>query len=216
MKEQGTLVIISGFSGVGKGTVIKELMRRYDEYFFSVSATTRSPREGEVHGREYLFLSEEEFQRLIDECRLLEYAGYTGSHYGTPADPVEKQREEGRHVLLDIEIQGAFQVKKKCPEALMIFLVPPSAEVLYRRLVNRGTETMEKIRKRMARSAEEAAYIEQYDCILVNENLDACVEQLHQVIHHPELAGGYKEKNLEVAQALQKDIQKLLEKKEND
>ena len=96
----------------------------------------------------------------------------------------------------------------------MIFLVPPSAEVLYRRLVSRGTETMEKIRKRMARSAEEAAYIEQYDCILVNENLDACVEQLHQVIHHPELAGGYKEKNLEVAQALQKDIQKLLEKKE--
>lgn len=213
MREQGMLVIISGFSGVGKGTVIKELMRRYDEYFFSVSATTRSPREGEVHGREYLFLSEEEFQQLIQENRLLEYAGYTGCHYGTPADPVKRERESGRHVLLDIEIQGAFQVKKACPEALMLFLLPPSAQVLYRRLVNRGTETMEKIRKRMARSAEEAAYIERYDGILVNENLDICVEQLHQVIHHPELAAKYKKENVAAAGALQKEIEKLLEEK---
>ncbi|WP_434311352.1 guanylate kinase [Hominifimenecus sp. rT4P-3] len=213
MKEQGMLVIISGFSGVGKGTVIKELMRRYDEYFFSVSATTRSPREGEVHGREYLFLNEEEFQQLIEENRLLEYAGYTGCHYGTPADPVKREREAGRHVLLDIEIQGAFQVKKACPEALMLFLLPPSAEVLYRRLVNRGTETMEKIHKRMARSAEEAAYIDRYDGILVNENLDVCVEQLHQIIHNPELAAKYKKENRMAAGTLQKEIEKLLEEK---
>ena len=214
MSEPGKLVIISGFSGVGKGTVIKELMRRYDEFFFSVSVTPRAPRPGEVHGREYLFLTEEEFQELAQSDRLLEYAGYTGSHYGTPADPVREHRQQGRHVLLDIEIQGAFQVRERCPDALTVFLIPPSAQVLYRRLVDRHTETQEKVRNRMLRSAEEAAYIEKYDCILVNEDLDTCVEQLHQVIQHPELASHFREKNRERARALQEEIRALLKEVE--
>ncbi len=211
MREEGKLVIISGFSGVGKGTVIKELMKRYDEFFFSVSVTTRAPRPGEVHGREYLFLSEEEFQELAQEGRLLEYAGYTGNRYGTPADPVQEHRKAGRHVLLDIEIQGAFQVRERCPEALMVFLIPPSAQVLYRRLVNRQTESREKIRSRMLRSAEEAEYVERYDCILVNEELDTCVEQLHQVICHPERARRFWEKNWERARSLGQEIRDQVE-----
>ncbi len=212
MKEPGKLVIVSGFSGVGKGTVIQELMKRYDEFFFSVSVTTRAPRPGEVNGREYWFLTEEEFQELAQTGRLLEYAGYTGSHYGTPADPVREHREAGRHVLLDIEIQGAFQVRERCPDALTVFLIPPSAQVLYQRLAGRQTETAEKVRRRMLRSAEEAAYIEKYDCILVNEDLDACVEQLHRVIQHPESAASFREENRERARALGKEIQELAEK----
>ena len=143
MERQGILAVVSGFSGAGKGTLMKELLRRYDNYALSISATTRSPREGEVDGREYFFVSKERFQQMIEEGSLVEYAQYVNHYYGTPKEYVMRQMAQGKDVILEIEIQGALKVKKRFPEALLLFVTPPSAEELCRRLVGRGTETIE-------------------------------------------------------------------------
>ena len=145
MSRQGILVVISGFSGAGKGTLIKELMKRYDQYALSVSATTRQPRPGEMEGREYFFVSPDYFQSMIENDALIEYAQYVENFYGTPKDYVEKQMAAGKDVILEIEIQGALKIKKKFPETLLLFVMPPSAEELKRRLVSRGTESPEQI-----------------------------------------------------------------------
>ena len=182
MKERGILAVVSGFSGAGKGTIMKGLMNRYDNYALSISATTREPREGEVHGREYFFVSEEEFEDMIREDRLIEHARYVDHYYGTPKDYVMSQMEAGKDVILEIEIQGALKVKEKFPETLLIFVAPPSAEELKRRLVNRGTETEEVIEARMRRACEEAEQMDRYDYLLINDQLDDCVEELHRLI----------------------------------
>ena len=182
MNQQGILVVVSGFSGAGKGTLMKELLKRYDNYALSVSSTTRQPREGEKDGEDYFFVSREYFQQMIEDGRLVEYAQYVNHYYGTPRDYVEKKMAEGKDVILEIEIQGALKVKKRFPDALLIFVTPPSAGELRRRLVGRGTETIEVINARLRRAAEEASGMEAYDYLLINDEIDACVEQMHQLI----------------------------------
>lgn len=182
--QKGILTVLSGFSGSGKGTVMKRLMEKYDEYALSISATTRNPREGEMDGREYFFKETEEFEKMIAQDELIEYARYVNHYYGTPRSYVEEQLEQGKDVILEIEIQGALKVKEKFPDTLLIFVTPPSADELRRRLIGRGTETMEVIEERLTRAKEEAEGIECYDCLIVNDDLETCVDDLHAVIQN--------------------------------
>lgn len=184
MGKRGILVVVSGFAGSGKGTLMKELTSKYDNYALSVSATTRNPRPGEVEGREYFFKTVEEFEKMIAEDAFVEYAQYVSNYYGTPREYVEKQLEAGKDVILEIEIQGALQVKEKFPETLLLFVTPPSAEILKQRLVGRGTETMPVIEARLARAAEEAEGIEKYDYLIINDVLDECVVTMHEIIQN--------------------------------
>lgn len=182
MDNQGALVVVSGFSGAGKGTLMKALLTKYDNYALSISATTRAPREGESDGREYFFKTREEFEQMIEKDELVEHAQYVGNYYGTPKDYVFSNLQSGKDVLLEIEIQGALKIKEKFPEAVLIFITPPSAEELRERLVSRGTESLEKIEARLKRAGEEAQGIEQYDYLLVNDTIDICVEEMHRLI----------------------------------
>ena len=182
MSDQGILAVVSGFSGAGKGTLMKALLEKHHNYALSISATTREPREGERDGREYFFVTREKFEEMIREGELIEHAQYVNNYYGTPRQYVFQQMADGRDVILEIEIQGALKIKERFPEALLIFVMPPSADELKRRLVGRGTESMEVIDRRMRRAAEEAAGITSYDYILINDTLDACVEEMHQLI----------------------------------
>ena len=183
MSNTGKLVVFSGFSGSGKGTIMKELMAKHgDDYALSVSATTRDPRPGEEHGREYFFISEEEFEQMIKADGLLEYAKYVDHYYGTPKSYVNEQLSAGKNVILEIEIQGALKVKEKFPDTLLLFVTPPSAEELKSRLVGRGTETMDVIEFRMNRAKEEALEMDQYDYLIINDDLQECVEEMHQII----------------------------------
>ncbi len=182
MKKQGTLVVVSGFAGTGKGTVMKELLGRYDSYALSISATTRNPRPGEVDGREYFFKTKEEFEQMIEHDEFVEHACYVGNYYGTPKKYVQEQLAAGKDVILEIEIQGALNIKSQFPDALLLFVAPPSADVLKERLVGRGTETAEVIEQRLARAVEESKGIENYDYLVVNDDLDECVENVHQMI----------------------------------
>ena len=180
--SKGILVVVSGFSGAGKGTVMKRLLEKYDDYALSVSVTTRAPRPGEEDGIAYFFRSREEFEQLIREDALIEYAQYVENYYGTPRSYVEEQLSAGRNVILEIEIQGALKVKEKFPNTLLLFVTPPSAEELRKRLEGRGTETQEVIDGRMKRAIEEAEYMDQYDYLVVNDELDVCVEEMHHLI----------------------------------
>ena len=182
MEKKGIIVVVSGFSGAGKGTLMKELVKQYPNYALSVSATTREPREGEVEGREYFFKTVEEFEQMIAENQLIEHARYVGNYYGTPREYVEKQLLEGKDVILEIEIQGALKIKEKYPDALLLFVMTPDAKTLKERLTNRGTESAEKIASRLNRAAEEAEGVEQYEYIVVNDDLKACVELTNQLI----------------------------------
>ena len=181
MNQQGILVVVSGFSGAGKGTLMKELLKRYDNY--ACPYPPHKAAQGRRKGRGGLFLRQQGyFQQMIEEGRLVEYAQYVNHYYGTPRDYVEKKMAEGKDVILEIEIQGALKVKKRFPDALLIFVTPPSAGELRRRLVGRGTETIEVINARLRRAAEEASGMEAYDYLLINDEIDACVEQMHQLI----------------------------------
>ena len=183
MNRKGILIVVSGFSGAGKGTLMKELLARYEEYYaLSISATTCLPRTGEVDGREYFFKTKEEFEKMIAKGELIEYARYVENYYGTPRAYVEKQLNTGRDVILEIEIQGALKVKKAFPETLLLFVTPPTAAELKNRLVGRGTETMEVIESRMKRAVEEAEGMNRYDYLIVNDELEACVEEMHAII----------------------------------
>lgn len=185
MNKKGIIAVISGFSGAGKGTVVGELTEKYG-YVVSVSATTRKPREGEEEGKSYFFKTKEEFERMIEADELIEYAQYVDNYYGTPKAYVMEQINQGKDVLLEIEMQGALKVKEKFPEVSLIFITPPSVKELRRRLEKRGTEEAEVIDKRVARAKEECAYMEAYDYIVENAGLDECVASLHgllQAIH---------------------------------
>lgn len=182
MNRKGILVVVSGFSGVGKGTLMRTLTERYGYYALSISATTRPPREGEEDGREYFFKTKEEFEKLIEENRLIEYACYCDNYYGTPRDYVEDQMEQGRDVILEIEIQGALKIKEQYPDALLLFVMPPDAETLVTRLRGRGTESEEVIRQRLRRAAEESVGVEEYEYMIINDDLDQSVEEVHRLI----------------------------------
>lgn len=207
MKEKGILIVVSGFSGSGKGTLMKQLLARYPEkYALSISATTRLPREGEVHGREYFFISREGFEKMIAKGELIEYARYVENYYGTPREYVEKMLDEGKDVILEIEIQGALKVRETFPDTLLLFVTPPNATELKNRLVGRGTETPEVIRSRMDRACEEAEGMHHYDYLVVNDDLDSCVEKMHAIIraeHHRTF------RNRDFTKEIKKDLERL-------
>ena len=182
MKNKGLLLVISGFSGAGKGTVMKEIMKKYDDYALSISATTRLPREGEVDGREYFFKTVEQFKQMINEDKLIEYANYVGNYYGTPKEYVENHLEAGKNVILEIEIQGALNIKKLYPDAVLMFIMPPDAKELENRLRGRGTEDEKTVHARLMRAAEEAEGVEAYDYIVVNDDVTKCAERINDIV----------------------------------
>ena len=206
MSEQGILVVVSGFSGAGKGTLIKAMLEKHHNYAFSISATTRAPRQGEEDGREYFFVTREKFEEMIREGQLIEYAQYVENYYGTPRQYVFQQMADGKDVILEIEIQGALKIKERFPDALLLFVMPPSADELKRRLVGRGTETMEVIDQRLHRAAEEAEGMTSYDYILINDKVDTCVDAMHQLIQaqHRRVSG-----NLDFIQQMKSELKAI-------
>ena len=182
MNKKGLLLVLSGPSGCGKGTVLKELLATEENIFLSVSATTRSPRPGEENGTHYFFLSKEEFEREIARDGMLEHACYCGNYYGTPKKPVFERCEKGQHVMLEIEVQGAKQVINSQPEAVSIFIMPPSLTELERRLVDRQTEDEETVRRRLATAVEEMKQAKDYDYIVVNNTVAEAVKDIAAII----------------------------------
>lgn len=182
--SKGTLVVISGFSGAGKGTVINQLRKQYPGYGLSISATSRNKREGEQEGVNYFYKTREQFEEMIRQGSFIEYAEYCGNYYGTPKAYVQQQLEQGIDVILEIEVQGALKVKETFPEALMLFITPPSAQELKRRLVARGREDEAAIQKRMERAVEEARFMDQYGYIIINQTgmAEECAEEIHRLI----------------------------------
>ena len=183
MREKGLLIVRSGPSGVGKGTVRKEIFSQPDTAFeYSISMTTRKPREGEVHGVDYFFKSREEFEELISQGKLLEYAEYVGNYYGTPVDYVRETLDAGRDVFLEIEVKGARQVREKFPEGLFIFLMPPSLTELQNRIVTRGTETEDLIRNRMLTAREEIEMMHLYDYVVENDRVEHACDRIKAIV----------------------------------
>lgn len=189
--KKGKLLVISGFSGVGKGTVTNYLMEHNDKYRFSVSVTTREPRENEIPGVHYHFITNKEFEKMIKENKLLEYAGYVDHYYGTPRDFVEKNLENGNDVILEIETKGALQVKANKPDAILIFILPPSAAELKKRLVGRQTESEDVIIERLKKAAQETENIEKYDYYVLNDEVDKCAMHIENIKNnnHPASLG---------------------------
>lgn len=181
MQKSGKLFIISGPSGVGKSTVLKALFREHPDLYFSVSATTRAPREGEIDGVHYRFIKSEQFLQMVQENEFLEYAEYVGSFYGTPRGPVEDAMAQGRDAFLDIEIQGAQQVYEKRPDAVRIFIAPNSWAELERRLTERGTDSAEKIQKRLLRAKVELHAAENYDYLVVNDTVEQAAREMEAI-----------------------------------
>ena len=179
--NKGKLIVISGFSGAGKGTVVKKLVEKYD-YSLSISATTRAPREGEVDGREYYFKTVDEFKSLIDYNGFIEWAQYVDNYYGTPRKFVEQEMAAGKNVILEIEVQGAMNIKAQYPNAILIFITTKDVDTLYERLKGRGSETDEVIKKRMTRAAEEAESMEAYEFIVVNDDIEECVDAVNSIV----------------------------------
>lgn len=181
MKKKGILIIISGFSGAGKGTIVKELLES-NLFALSISATTREARRGEYEGEHYFFIQRDEFEEMIRNDDLIEWATYCNQYYGTPRKYVEEMLSTGKDVILEIEMQGALQVKEKYPDCLLIFITAPTADKTKQRLINRGTETLDVIRKRLEKSYQEIDFIDDYDYIIVNDGLKDTVENIHSII----------------------------------
>lgn len=201
MNKQGMLIVISGFSGVGKGTAVKELVKK-PGYSLSISATTRAPREGEVDGREYFFKTKEEFLKLIENSGLIEYAQYVGNYYGTPRAFVEEELLAGHNVILEIEVDGALQIKKQYPNAILIFISAANATELKDRLTQRGTESEEVIMKRMKRAVEECKSIPCYEYFVINRQgeLDRCVDEIHTIVTAKKLELGLWKDDIDTIQ----------------
>lgn len=174
--------MISGASGTGKGTVCRKLLEESPEMFYSISATTRQPRTGEVDGREYFFITVEQFKSWIAEEKFLEYAEVYGNFYGTPAHKIEERLNSGVDVLLEIDVQGALKVMKKCPDGVYIFLLPPSIDELCNRIKNRGTESPEVLQRRIKSSTNEIAVGKKYQYVVVNDSVDAAAEKVKSII----------------------------------
>lgn len=182
-KEKGLLIVLSGPSGVGKGTVRKEIFSNEDAAFeYSISVTTRKPRDGEVDGVDYFFRTKEEFEQLIATGKLLEYAQYVGNYYGTPIDYVQEMLDAGKDVFLEIEVQGAKQVREKFPEGLFIFLAPPSLSELKDRIVTRGTEAADLIENRMNEAKKEIEMMELYDYVVENDKVELACERIQAIV----------------------------------
>ena len=187
MSGKGLLVVLSGPSGAGKDTVLKSLMQNEPGVRLSVSATTRAPREGEEDGKDYFFLSCPRFKELVENGKMLEHAEYCGNFYGTPSEPIEAWQAEGCDVILEIEEQGGAQVKTKRPDCVSIFILPPSLEVLEKRLRRRGTDAEEAIQKRLAAAKSEIAQAMHYDYVVVNDDLESAVEQVAEILRTEKL-----------------------------
>lgn len=185
--SKGLLLVVSAPSAGGKGTILKELFQRNENLRMSVSATTRQPRAGEEHGKHYYFISREEFQQLIDSGKMLEYAEYVGNLYGTPKDPVDQWLDEGHDVVLEIEVQGGAQIKKIVPDCVSVFIVPPSLEVLEKRLRGRGTEEEGTILKRLATARQELTQAGIYDYVVVNDRLEDAVNDMLAILRSEKL-----------------------------
>lgn len=179
--NKGLLIVVSGPSGCGKGTVLSEVLKN-DDFYYSVSATTRMPREGEVDGIQYRFMTKSEFEKLIDNNGMLEYASYCDNYYGTPRKAVEDMRCLGKDVILEIEVKGAMKIMQSCPDAVFVFILPPSVKELERRLRKRGTEAEDKIIKRLREACDEIKCAEKYNYIIVNGELEKTVDDLKAVI----------------------------------
>ena len=184
MNRKGILTVVSGFSGSGKGTIMKRLLEEHEEYALSISCTTRNPREGEQEAREYFFKSKEEFEKMIDKGELIEYASYVGNYYGTPGHYVEDCLNNGKDVILEIEMVGALKVKEKYPDALMLFVTPPTAGELKKRLEGRGTESEKVIESRIKKAKEEALRVLNYDYLIINDKLEDAVLDVHKIIQN--------------------------------
>lgn len=182
MNQQGLLLVVSAPSGGGKGTIMKELFAQNENLRMSVSATTRAPRPGEEHGKHYYFLSNEEFEQMIKEDKLLEYAGYVDHYYGTPKAPVDDWLKEGRDVVLEIEVQGGAQVKKLRPDCVSIFITPPGMKVLEERLRGRGTEDEATLQKRLSMAKEELPHAAEYDYIVCNDRVEDAVDDILAIL----------------------------------
>ena len=213
-KTKGRLLVVSGYSGVGKGTVIRTLMEQHPEYVFSVSATTRASRPGEVDGREYFFLTQETFDEWLAEGRFLEHTTYLDRSYGTPRDYVESRQEEGRHVILDIEVEGALNVKKACPEAILIYIIPPGAEELIERLTGRGTETEEQILGRLNKAVQETAVIPHYDYVVVNRKVQETADEINALVTGAAPPRLTKEEGLALSRSIRDELAFCLKKRE--
>ncbi|MFK3986091.1 MULTISPECIES: guanylate kinase [Exiguobacterium] len=182
-KERGLLIVLSGPSGVGKGTVCRVLREEEDNNLqYSVSATTRKPREGEVEGVHYFFKTREQFEDMIEHDQLLEHAEFVGNYYGTPVEWVRETLESGRDVILEIEVQGAFQVKERFPEAVFLFLAPPSLQELRNRLVGRGTESEDVIKQRLLVAREEIELMDAYDYVVTNDEVDKAIDRIKAIV----------------------------------
>ena len=210
MSRSGILTVMSGFSGAGKGTIVKKLLAEH-EYFLSVSCTTRAPREGEVHGKDYYFVTREEFETMIANHEMIEYAEYAGNYYGTPKKAVEERLAEGKDVILEIEVQGGMQVKKLFPDAVLLFVVPPSADELLRRLRGRGTESDEQIALRFEQTTREVGSIREYDYLIVNDTVDRAVEEIDGIIRAQHVRTVFQKDRIE---SLGQDLVRLI--KENN
>ena len=182
MKNKKQLIILTGPSGVGKGTVVKEILGKEKNFWLSISATTREPREGEKEGDNYYFLHQEKFKEMIEQNLFLEWAQFAGNYYGTPLSSVNKKIKEGFTVLLEIEVEGAKQIKEKFPNSISIFLLPPDIAELERRIRNRGTETEEAIRKRLSRANYEISASNKFDFALTNDNVDQTAKRIIKLI----------------------------------
>lgn len=180
--DSGLLVVFSGPSGVGKDSLLQRLLEVNPQIRLSVSATTRSPRGEEQHGKDYFFLSKEEFQEMIDQDGMLEYAVYCENYYGTPRQPVEEGIRQGQDMILEIEVQGGAQVRQQNPASVSIFVLPPSMKVLSQRLHKRGTDSEEVIQKRLAKAREEIQKANQYDYIVMNDDLEECVREICEIL----------------------------------
>ncbi len=182
MNERGSLIVVSGPSGAGKSTVIARLMREDPDIVFSVSATTRPPREGEIDGKSYFFVTREKFQSMVENGELLEHAEYVGNCYGTPKAPVLASLKAGKSVLFDIEVQGAAQIKAQCPEAILIFVVPSDFSQIEKRLRARGTDSEEKIQGRLMQARRECERATNYDYVVLNDDPDRAADEMRSII----------------------------------